>query len=125
MIAAALLHDTVEDTEVTLEMIEEYFGSRGALFVENLTDISRLDQGNRDERKKIDLEHTSRATAEAKTVKLADLIHNASSITQYDSKFSKIYMNEKRELLKVLKEGNKTLYKRASGLVDKYYNSVS
>lgn len=40
MIAAALLHDTVEDTEVTLQQIEENFGSRVALFVENLTDIS-------------------------------------------------------------------------------------
>lgn len=125
IIAAALLHDTVEDTEVTLEEIEENFGSRVAIFVENLTDISTLGQGNRKTRKRIDLEHTAQATPEAKTVKLADLIHNTGSITKYDSNFSKTYMNEKRELLKVLKEGNEKLYKKASLLVENYYNSVA
>lgn len=121
VICAALLHDTVEDTDVSLEQLENEFGSRVALLVENLTDISTLDQGNRKTRKKIDLEHTAKAVPEAKTVKLADLIHNSASITKYDSKFSEIYMNEKKELLTVLKEGNELLYKKATCIVDNYY----
>lgn len=72
--------------------------------------FQQREQGNRKTRKRIDLEHTSQATPEAKSVKLADLIHNSGSITKYDSNFSKTYMNEKRELLKVLKEGNEKLY---------------
>lgn len=38
-VAAALLHDTVEDTEVTLEMIEELFGSVVARLIDGLTKI--------------------------------------------------------------------------------------
>lgn len=38
-VVAALLHDTVEDTEVTLEMIEELFGSVVARLIDGLTKI--------------------------------------------------------------------------------------
>ncbi|MCL4111215.1 UNVERIFIED_CONTAM: hypothetical protein GTU68_043128 [Idotea baltica] len=121
MIVAALLHDTVEDTDVTLEMVEENFGLRVATFVENLTDISTPDQGNRATRKQIDLDHTAKATPEAKTIKLADLIHNTGSITKYDKKFAAVYIKEKKALLAVLSEGDKGLYKKALHLVNSYY----
>jgi len=124
VIASALLHDTVEDTDVSLEQIEQEFGPRVALLVENLTDVSTLDQGNRKTRKRIDLEHIAKAIPEAKTVKLADLIHNSGSITKYDTKFSVTYMSEKKQLLAVLKEGNETLYKKAEHIVMSYYKNT-
>ncbi len=71
MIAAAYLHDTVEDTETTLEIIEMEFGSDIAALVEQLTDVSRLEDGNRAQRKALDLVHTSKASPRAKTIKLA------------------------------------------------------
>ena len=46
-LAAAWLHDTVEDTEVTIEEIEAKFGREVAALVEMLTDISRPGDGNR------------------------------------------------------------------------------
>lgn len=122
MISAAWLHDVVEDTNRTLEDIEHEFGSGIAALVENLTDISKPEDGNRKTRKAIDLEHTKAATPRAKTVKLADLIDNSKTITKYDPKFSKVYMAEKRMLLEVLAEGDSKLYRIASDIVESFYD---
>src|SRR3989337_623537 len=48
-IATALLHDVVEDTEVTLEEIRENFGEEVAHLVEGVTKVSRLDFMSREE----------------------------------------------------------------------------
>ena len=82
MIAAAWLHDTVEDTQATLEDIEAEFGVAVAELVEELTDVSRPGDGNRAVRKAIDRRHLAQASARAKTVKLADLIDNCKDITR-------------------------------------------
>ncbi len=46
MIAAALLHDVVEDCGVSLRQIEQQFGTDIATLVENLTDVSKPEDGN-------------------------------------------------------------------------------
>jgi (p)ppGpp synthase/HD superfamily hydrolase len=113
MIAAALLHDVVEDTHVTLDQIEDRFGNEVAELVGWLTDISRPEDGNRRTRKALDRFHSADAPAEAQTIKLADLIHNTISIAEHDPNFWKVYREEKIELLKVLTKGDKTLMYRA------------
>ena len=113
MIAAALLHDVVEDTDVTIEQVEAKFGYKVAELVGWLTDISRPEDGNRKTRKAIDREHSANAPAEAQTIKLADLIHNSISIAEHDPGFWKVYKEEKIKLLKVLTKGDKTLMLRA------------
>ena len=75
----------------------------------SLTDVSTLFYGNRAVRKAIDLVHTAKASAEAKTVKLADLIDNTKSIFAHDPKFAKVYLKEKALLLEVLEEGDAAL----------------
>jgi len=122
MLAAAWLHDTVEDTHATLEMIKQEFGDEIASLVEMLTDVSTPTDGNRAKRKTMDAAHTEKASAAAKTVKLADLIHNSESILKHDAQFAKIYIREKAELLKVLSEGDPILYAKASAIVEKYRN---
>jgi len=113
IIAAAWLHDTVEDTPATLEDIEELFGKPVAELVEELTDISRPSDGNRARRKEIDRKHTAQASGRAKTVKLADLIDNCKDITKHDPRFARIYLAEMGRLLDVLKGGNERLYEQA------------
>ena len=117
MLAAAWLHDTVEDTPVTLVDIEREFGAEVADLVESLTDVSRPQDGNRRVRKAIDREHTAQASAEAKTIKLADLIDNSRSILEYDSGFARVYLVEKVALLEVLQEGDNTLLEMAQMIV--------
>ena len=113
MVAAALLHDVVEDTDVTLDQIKDKFGSKVAELVGWLTDISRPEDGNRKTRKTLDREHSAEAPADAQTIKLADLIHNTKSIEKHDPHFWKVYKQEKIALLGVLTKGDITLRKIA------------
>ena len=112
-IAAAWLHDVVEDTPATLDDVEREFGSEVALMVESLTDVSRLDDGNRAKRKEMDRQHIASAAAQAKTVKLADLIDNCQDICKNDERFAKQYLKEMAHLLDVLKEGDPELFRQA------------
>jgi guanosine-3',5'-bis(diphosphate) 3'-pyrophosphohydrolase len=109
MLAAAWLHDTVEDTGVSIELIRAEFGSEVSDLVGWLTDVSRPDHGNRAARKAIDRAHTAAAPSEAQTVKLADLISNTRSIVAHDAKFAETYLAEKRLLLEVMHRGDATL----------------
>ena len=113
VIAAAWLHDTVEDTQATLDDIEETFGIVVAELVEELTDVSKPGDGNRVTRKRIDRLHLSQASRRAKTVKLADLIDNCKDITRHDPRFAQVYLEEMNELLDVLADGDPQLFKRA------------
>jgi (p)ppGpp synthase/HD superfamily hydrolase len=116
MLAAAFLHDVVEDTEVPLSLIVTMFGPIVGAYVEQLTDVSRPEDGNRARRKAIDREHTAKASPEAKTIKLADLISNTRSIVARDPDFAVTYLAEKRQLLQVLTEGDPVLYRIATDL---------
>jgi (p)ppGpp synthase/HD superfamily hydrolase len=113
MVAAAWLHDTVEDTGVTIETIRAEFGVEVAELVGWLTDVSRPEHGNRAHRKALDRAHSAAAPAEAQTVKLADLIANTRSIMAHDEAFAKTYLEEKRLLLAVMTKGDATLMAEA------------
>lgn len=117
MVMAALLHDTVEDTETTIDEVRDEFGSDVADLVGWLTDVSKLSDGNRAIRKAIDCQHTSWAPARAKTIKLADLISNVRSILEYDPVFAKAYLPEKALLLEVLRDGDPVLWEKANKIV--------
>ncbi len=125
VLAAAVLHDVVEDTPATITNIRIGFNARVAALVDDLTDVSKPEDGNRATRKELDRQHTAKASPDAKTIKLADLISNSMSIVKDDPNFAKVYMKEKRALLEVLTEGDATLYKRASEMVDSYFANRS
>lgn len=113
MIAAAWLHDVVEDTPVTLSGIWNEFGLQVALLVEQLTDISRPEDGNRKVRKEMDRLHLFNASPEAKTIKIADIISNTPSIVENDKNFAKVFIKESRLLLDFLREGDNDLWHKA------------
>lgn len=64
-IAAAWLHDLVEDTATTIRQVEDDFGPGVAALVRDLTDVSRSSDGNRAVRKAIDRAHTAAASPRA------------------------------------------------------------
>lgn len=73
VIAAALLHDTVEDTETSLEELEARFGPRVAGIVAEVTDDKALPKA---ERKALQVSRAAHKSSGAKLVKLADKIAN-------------------------------------------------
>jgi len=118
MLCAAWLHDTVEDTPCTLDDVRKMCGDDVAVLVKMLTDVSKPEDGNRAARKAIDRAHTAKASPEAKTIKLADLIDNTRRITKHDPAFAKVYLAEKSLLLEVLMEGNADLWKMACSTIN-------
>lgn len=109
-VAAAWLHDVVEDTETTLEEVFDRFGPDVGRMVTDLTDISRPSDGNRAARKALDREHLAQASARSQTIKLADLISNTQSIVEHDPGFARVYLAEKQRLLVILTKGESRLY---------------
>ena len=73
VLAAALLHDTIEDTATTLEELRAQFGERIAGMVAEVTDDKELPKA---ERKRLQIERAAGISAGAKLVKLADKICN-------------------------------------------------
>lgn len=122
--AAALLHDTVEDTSVTPADVTREFGPKIAKLVVELTDVSKPEDGNRKTRKAIDRDKLAGVSAEAQTVKYADLISNGRDIGKNDPKFAKVYHAEKADLLRVMTKGNQNLRKQAIALLPDELKSV-
>jgi hypothetical protein len=119
MVAAAWLHDAVEDTTATLADVEREFGPNVSALVEELTDISKPSDGSRAARKEIDRRHLAGASPRAKTIKLADLIDNTRDIVKYDPRFARVYLREAAALLEVLQEGDPSLYRQASQIQER------
>jgi guanosine-3',5'-bis(diphosphate) 3'-pyrophosphohydrolase len=77
VLQAALLHDTVEDTDTTFQELEARFGKEVAGIVREVTDDKSLPKGDR---KRLQIEHAAHLSREAKLVKLADKICNLRDI---------------------------------------------
>jgi (p)ppGpp synthase/HD superfamily hydrolase len=121
VLAAALLHDLVEDRDVKPEQIREAFGPDVERLVMEVTDESIKPEHkgkNRKTRKGIDREHLAKASAEGQSIKVADLIDNTTSIVKYDPDFAVVYLREKRELLEVLTQAHPELLRRAREQID-------
>ena len=73
VIIAAILHDTVEDTDTTIEELKELFGDKIASIVDEVTDDKSLGKG---ECKRAQIEHVRHISVSAKLVKLADKLYN-------------------------------------------------
>ncbi|MBU0592363.1 MAG: HD domain-containing protein [Gammaproteobacteria bacterium] len=77
VLCAAILHDTIEDTETKVVELEEKFGSRITAIVLEVTDDKTLDP---DVRKQLQIEHAPHISPEAQLIKLADKISNLRDI---------------------------------------------
>lgn len=118
ILSAAWLHDVVEDTTIDMGFIREQFGREIADIVWGLTNCG-LEVGNRAVRFERNLMRLKNSDWAVKTIKIADLIDNTSSIVAYDPEFAKVYLREKRELLdRALVEGHHGLWRIAAMTCD-------
>lgn len=106
LVQIALLHDTIEDTDVTYNDIRDHFGSEVADGVQMLTDD---ETGNRAARKAAAIVRLSAAPSGIQTVKLADNISNGRSILRYDPNFAIVYCRELQKLAATMTRGSPVL----------------
>ena len=77
VLVAAILHDTIEDTETTTQELADLFGDDVTAIVLEVTDDKSLPKA---ERKRLQVEHAPTISRRAKLVKLADKIANLRDI---------------------------------------------
>ena len=78
ILAAALLHDTLEDTETTAEELTAAFGEKIYRLVEEVSDDKSLEKAVR---KRLQIEHAPELSSEAVLIKIADKISNVTDLT--------------------------------------------
>lgn len=124
ILAAALLHDVLEDTPVPAENILDFLrqhltpedASRAMQYVQELTDIYitlNYPRMKRWARKEKEAERLSFVSAEAQTIKYADIIDNAVNIVLHDREFGYVYLKEAQMIVEKMKTGNAQLRERA------------
>lgn len=120
-----LCHDLFEDTPCNDQQLrnalQEYgYNARETDFILqgtwDLTDkfiSSDYPNFNRKQRKTMEVERLSTISPNSQSIKYCDLIDNTKSIVQHDKGFARIYLAEKSNLLKVMNQGNQSLYEHA------------
>ena len=101
VIAAGFLHDVVEDTDVTPEQLEDYFGSEVRALVEGVTKLGGIHFTNRTEAQAENLRKMFLAMASdirVVLVKLADRLHNMRTISSLKSDKQQRIARETREI---------------------------
>jgi (p)ppGpp synthase/HD superfamily hydrolase len=119
MIAAALLHDVLEDTAVTEDELRAAVGDEVTGLVKELTDQVPPSAGNRALRKQLEAERLAATSAQAQTIKMGDLIDNVKSIAAHDRGFARVYLREKDALIALLTKADPALRERARQEADK------
>ena len=125
-ILAAILHDVIEDTDITEEDLVKFgFSIETVRIVQEVTNIPKKEDSPRKLRKAMDKARLSLISDEGQTVKLADIIHNLSTIHLAPDKWAKMYLAEKKALLPVLIGGDETLMKKAVALVGEWESAYA
>lgn len=118
MICAALMHDVVEDTPITIEEVYEEFCPEISRIVSEVTNISKPEDGNRKFRKAIDRDHLAGASYEGQSLKYCDILHNTYDIVANDPNFARVYLHEIKANLNVMEIGDSMLRDYAYESVD-------
>lgn len=129
VLASALLHDVLEDTPVTKKELQEFLESvmngtdakRTLDLVVELTDVyvkKDYPHLNRRRRKALEQERMEKTSADAQTVKYADILDNCAEIVKHDPDFGRVFVYECRQLLSKMKKGDERLYRLAWDMVN-------
>jgi (p)ppGpp synthase/HD superfamily hydrolase len=129
VLAAALLHDVLEDTPVSKEEIQHFLSTlmnastteRTVRLVDELTDRfikANYPQWNRRVRKSKEAERLTATSADAQTIKYADIIDNSAEFASQENDFAEVFLRECNALLKKMNKGNAELRQRALKVVE-------
>jgi len=122
VLKAAILHDTVEDTDTTIEEIEKVFGADVAGIVAEVTDDKSLPYA---ERKRAQVVNAPKKSREAKLVKLADKLYNLRDLDRvipsgWTEERAKEYFRWSAQVVKGCRGTNEHLEKKLDELFEKH-----
>lgn len=117
-VAAAFLHDVIEDCDVTKERLIDLLSGVGstsspcciASYVQMLTNPSKGSSLNRAARKEMDREHLRNAPKMIKIIKLIDRIDNLNEMSNADIGFIRKYCEESKLLADAIGDADSSLY---------------
>jgi guanosine-3',5'-bis(diphosphate) 3'-pyrophosphohydrolase len=121
LVSAALLHDTIEDTDTSFKELEKEFGKVVASIVMELS--SAPFAANLLGKVKYMCGHMIGMTNYALTIKLADRLDNITDMQNYTAQRKQNKYDETKEILEFLSE-NRTLTKTQKAIVDKIYEAI-
>lgn len=126
IICAALLHDVVEDTHITLDEIEGVFGSHVGDIVAGMTKDT-YPGCTRAVKFSLETARLAKCGYAVKTIKLADSICNMQDYIKDDPKYAyEVYVPEKRILIdEALKDGHNGLWVEADSLITNFMESYN
>ena len=135
VLAAAILHDVLEDTAVKPEELNRFLQTvmnkadsyHTFKLTEELTDVYSKDNYplmNRRKRKENEIMRLEKVSAEAQTIKYPDIIDNAKDIAKNDTDFAPVFLRECRVLLGKMKKGNRELRQKAVEIIEKETNKL-
>lgn len=127
LLTAAVLHDTIEDTETSASEIESHFGSLVLNLVLEVTDDKNL---SKEERKKLQVLHAPHKSLLAKKLKLADKICNVYDILHHppgnwSAERKHNYLTWAENILTGLKGANPLLEEHLAELIRQGRNNFS
>jgi (p)ppGpp synthase/HD superfamily hydrolase len=113
VICGCYLHDTVEDTGVTIELIHQEFGSRVAQIVNGVTNVATRENSpglNRADRFALNLAHLKEQGHGSKEVRLFDVFDNLRDAEKVDAKFANLLVAEKPIVVAECREANYAMH---------------
>lgn len=121
VLAAALLHDVLEDTPVSAKellsfletLIDKDVAQQTLKLVVELTDVyikEAYPHLNRKQRKEKEVLRIEKTSTDAQTIKYADILDNCKEITAADPHFAPRFLKECMTILKAAPNGNQELY---------------
>tara|TARA_B100001105_G_scaffold81929_1_gene64970 strand:+ start:1570 stop:2139 length:570 start_codon:yes stop_codon:yes gene_type:complete len=117
VVAAAHLHDTIEDPKVPKSELAARFGPAVAELVDEVTSKATPDMGNRAARVASEVRRIAGISSDAKSIKCGDVTVAMSNIVARDLRFARTYVPEKRALLASLEGAHPRLLAMATDVV--------
>lgn len=129
VLAAALLHDVLEDTKVTPEemgdflrdVMPEVMAARTLDLVVELTDVytkKNYPGLNRRTRKVREADRLAKISSDAQTIKYADIIDNVTNIFVNDPDFAVVFIQEGRYALRKMEKGDEELFDKTNKMIE-------